>query len=226
MSSETITLWSDLSCPWATLAMHTLHAAAARRNIKPLIDHRAFPLELFNRMPTPKYIVDAEIVTIAGHLPELGWRRWSAPDSTYPVTILPAMEAVQAAKGEAVGGLAASDELDSALRKAFFVDGRCISLHSVILEVAEECPSVNTSALAAALAAGAGRAELYQQYETAQGPQVQGSPHLFGPNGFAAHNPGVTYHWTSPPPAGGFPRLDAYDPTWAEDLLDSLRQAS
>ncbi|MGH3802082.1 MAG: hypothetical protein ACRDTD_18500 [Pseudonocardiaceae bacterium] len=72
---------------------------------------------LFDQQPTPKYIVDAEIVTIGARRPELGWQRWTGHEFSYPVTTLPALEAVQAAKDPAVGGLRASDELDSALRR-------------------------------------------------------------------------------------------------------------
>jgi hypothetical protein len=83
--------------------LHTLRSAAEDRGQDVLIDHRAFPLELFNRMSTPKSIVDAEMVVIAGRRPELGWRPWSAADHTYPVTTLPAMEAVQVAKHLTLG---------------------------------------------------------------------------------------------------------------------------
>ncbi|WP_018685538.1 DsbA family oxidoreductase [Actinokineospora enzanensis] len=220
-AARTVTVWSDLGCPWATLALHTLRTVATERAETVLIDHRVFPLELFNEMPTPKHILDAEIVTIAGHRPEVGWRLWAAAESTYPVTMLPAMEAVQAAKSAEVGGLVASDELDAALRKAFYTDQRCVSIPSVILDVAKECPSVNSEALAEAIARGAGRAEVYRDWRIAQGPSVQGSPHLFAANGYAEHNPGVVYHWTNRPPLG-FPRLDDYDPAWAHKLIDSL----
>lgn len=220
----TITVWSDIGCPWAALALHTLHTVARDRDQEILVDHRAFPLELLNRRSTPKYVLDAEIVAIAGHWPELGWRSWSAPEWTYPVTTLPALEAVQAAKQPAVGGLPASDELDTALRKAFYIDGQCISVHPVILDVAEQCQRVNTDALAAALARGDGRAQVYEQCSVAQGPQIQGSPHLFATDGFAVHNPGATYHWTIRPGVG-FPRLERYDPTWADELLDLLATA-
>lgn len=217
-----LTVWSDIGCPWATLALHTLHAAARRREQPLLVDHRAFPLELFNRRPTPQQIVDAEIVVLAAHRPELGWRMWGGRESEYPVTTLPALEAVQAAKLPDVGGLAAADELDTALRRAFYVESRCISMHSVILDIAEDCPAVDEAALADALARGVGRAEVYQQWRTAQGPEIQGSPHLFTAGGFAAHNPGAHYAWTAAPDEGGFPRLDSYDPSWAEHLLDGL----
>lgn len=216
-----VTVWSDITCPWATVSMHMLHAAAVDAGREVVVDHRAFPLELFNRMPTPKGIIDAEIVTIAGHLPELGWQPWSGPDWTYPVTVLPSMEAVQAAKRPEVGGLLASDQLDSALRSAFFADSRCISIHSVILDVAASCSRVDVDALADALARGIGRAEVYQDWRVAGGGKVQGSPHVFTANGYSAHNPGARYHWTGKPPAG-LPRLDAYDRAWAADLRDRL----
>ncbi|SFL36566.1 DsbA family oxidoreductase [Geodermatophilus ruber] len=220
-----VTVWSDIGCPWASLALHTLHRRAAERDDPLLVDHRAFPLELFNRRGTPKLIIDVEVVAIAAHCPDLGWRPWTQPDSTYPVTMLPAMEAVQAAKDPAVGGLRASDELDAALRRAFYAEGRCISVHSVILDVAEQCAHVDAAALAGALARGAGRREVYAQWEVAQRPDVQGSPHLFAAGGFATHNPGATYHWTAAPP-DGFPRLEEYRTEWAEELLDLLSRGA
>ncbi|MFJ9644055.1 DsbA family protein [Streptomyces sp. NPDC101206] len=221
-NSPTVTVWSDIGCPWASLALHTLNDAVDRRQLDLQIDHRAFPLELFNSEPTPKFIVDPEIVTIAANRPELGWRLWSGRPETYPVTTLPALEAVQAAKDPAIGGLRGSDELDRALRTAFYVDSKCISLHSVILELAEGCEHVDAEALAAALARGSGRAEVYEQWRIAQGPGIQGSPHLFAADGYASHNPGATFTWTRSPYEGGFPRLDAYSTDWADELLDAL----
>ncbi|MEJ7702874.1 MAG: DsbA family protein [Geodermatophilaceae bacterium] len=224
----TITVWSDLSCPWATLALHTLRLAARRRGVDMLIDHRAFPLELFNRSPTPKELVDAEVTVIAGHIPDLGWQLWHGPTHAYPSTLLPAMEAVQAAKDPTVGGLWASDELDQALRHAFFVDSQCISIHPVILDIAERCVTVDHRELARLLAEGRGRAEVYRQWRTAQGHDVQGSPHLFTAGGIAVHNPGATSHWTARPPLGfplaqhGLPVFEHYDSTWPEALLDDL----
>jgi len=100
-------------------------------------------------LPTPKELVEAEVTVIAGRIPDLGWQLWHGPAYAYPATLLPAMEAVQAAKDPAVGGLRASDELDQALRHAFFVDSQCISIHPVILEIAEHCETVDHRALGA-----------------------------------------------------------------------------
>lgn len=217
----TITMWADLGCPWATLALDTLHAEAQRLRIELLVDHRVFPLELFNKMPTPKHIVESEIVAIAGQLPDLGWRLWQEPAATYPVTMLPAMEAVQAAKDPGIGGLAASDQLDAALRRAYLAQSRCISMPSVILEVADECPLVDTDRLADAIARGAGRAEVYRDWREAKETPIQGSATLYGSDGVAVHNPGATYRWSKPggPADGGFPVLESYSRTWAAEML-------
>ncbi len=72
--------------------------------------------------------------------PRAGWQPWAAPDHAWPVTMLPPMEAVQAAK---LQSLAAAEELDRGLRRAFWGESRCISLRHVILEVATECDSVD-----------------------------------------------------------------------------------
>jgi predicted DsbA family dithiol-disulfide isomerase len=221
-----LTVWSDIGCPWASAALHSLGAAAERIGHPLLIDHRAFPLELFNRRPTPKHIVESEIVAIAARRPELGWRLWAAREWEYPVTTLPPMEAVQAAKHPDVGGLRASTELDAALRRGYYVDSRCVSLRPVILEIAGECPHVDAGALAEALADGAGSSALHQDWRTASGPSVQGSPHLFAEDGVlppeGVHNPGASYAWTGDPDDGGFPRLDEYRTEWADQLVGAL----
>lgn len=226
------TVWSDVGCPWATLALSTLADRASARGVPLVIDHRAFPLELFNRMPTPKILVDAEVVAIAGAFPALGWQLWGAAEYTYPGTLLPSLEAVQAAKAEAVGGLPASTQLDAALRRAYFVESRAISVHPVLLEVAAECDMVDAEALAEALSEGQGRREVYRDWRLAGGWRVQGSPHLFAAGGAVAmHNPGVRCHWTGRPPldfpvrAHGVPVLDSYDASWADELLDRLQPA-
>lgn len=219
--SPILTVWSDIGCPWATLALRTVRTAIAEKNAVVRINHRAFPLELFNSAPTPQNIVDPEIVAIASLLPELQWRCWAAPASSYPVTTVPAMAAVQAAKDREVGGMRASDQLDAALRHAFYIDHQCISIPSVILDVARTCPDLDSGQLEQRLADGGGIAALYRDYAQARSSSVQGSPVIETADGARHHNPGATYHWTSPPPAG-FVRLEQYDPTWAHTLIDHI----
>lgn len=219
-----VTFWSDLGCPWATLALDTLRRAARERGVPLEIDHRVFPLELFNSMPTPKRIIDAEIVAMAGMLPELGWTMWFGPLAEYPVTMLPPMAAVQAAKHPDVGGLRASDQLDEALRRAYYVESRCISMPSVISEVALECPDLDAAALGRLIERGAGCAEIYSDFRIAGGDDVQGSPHLFTSAGFDGHNPGADYAWTAGPPHG-LPRVNAYDTSWVDAVINSIAAA-
>ncbi|HEX5402922.1 MAG TPA: dithiol-disulfide isomerase [Pseudonocardiaceae bacterium] len=214
-----VTVWSDIGCPWASLALHVLRDRARERAMRLLIDHRAFPLELFNAEPTPKRTLDADVAVLSEYRPELGWAGWQRPDWQYPVTTLLAMEAVQAAKDPTIGGLLGSDELDEALRQAFFAESRCISLHSEILDVAAGCPHVHNEALADALAEGTHRAALHHQWRVASRPDIQGSPHLFTATGYAEHNPGVRFHR-----AGDEPVIDHFDTRWTDELLDRLRE--
>jgi predicted DsbA family dithiol-disulfide isomerase len=46
-----VTVWSDIGCPWAGLALHTLHDAATECSVDLLIDYRVFPLELAHADP-------------------------------------------------------------------------------------------------------------------------------------------------------------------------------
>ena len=217
--SDVVTIWSDIGCPWASLALHTLQSRARDRDVDVLVDHRAFPLELFNPRATPKAIIDVEVTAIAGLVPSLGWRPWTGRESEYAVSTLPAMAAVQAAKATSVGGLRGSNELDGALRRAFYERGRCISVHAEILQAAATCPSVYLPALEAALERGQGHAAVFAQWHTARNLPVQGSPQFFVGERYAEHNPGVEYHWTAPP-GEGFTRVDRYDTKWADEVLD------
>ena len=149
----TIAAWTDLSCPWSHVAVWRLWDARRRLKLGDRVrfDHRVFPLELFNSEPTPHPLIAAQAGVCASLAPRAGWRVWQAPLTEWPVTMLPPMEAVQAAKEQ---GLAASEQLDRGLRRAFWGESRCISLRHVILEVANECEAIDV----AATDRGAGRA--------------------------------------------------------------------
>ena len=203
------------------MALRTLRLAIQNHDDAVSINHRAFPLELFNGEPTPRRIVDPEIVAIASLIPALRWECWAGPASTYPVTMLPAMAAVQAAKDPGAGGLRASDQLDEALRHAFYTDHRCISIPAVILDIARECSEVDDARLEQLLAKGAGIDAIYTDFHQAKSIPIQGSPVVESPDGSRRHNPGTTYHWTGKPPRG-FPRLENYETQWADDLLTSI----
>lgn len=214
----TIVVYSDTGCPWAHLAVHRLLSARAEMGLdnEVVLDHRPFALELANKEPTQKRLLDAEIPLLGGLDPSAGWQMWQGEEWAWPVTILPAMEAVQAAKEQ---GLPASEQLDRALRVAFFGLSRCISLRSEILDVAAGCPQVDVDRLAAALDDGRARRAVIDQHRQAlEGGEVQGSPHLFLPDGTDCHNPGIDMRWEGQP-GRGFPVILQDDPSIYGDLL-------
>jgi len=219
VSPNTLAVWSDLSCPWSHAVVWRLHDARRRLSLEQRVafDHHAFPLELFNSEPTPRPRREAEWEVAATLAPRAGWQRWSAPDHAWPVTMLPPMEAVQAAKRQSLGAAA---ELDRALRRAFWAESRCISLRHVILEVAAECEGVDLGALADAIDDGRARAALFDDWAVARGDEVRGSAHLFAPDGTNAQNPGITIGWrTEGEPAGGVPVIEADRPSAIDDLV-------
>jgi predicted DsbA family dithiol-disulfide isomerase len=189
-----VVIYGDIACPWATCAISRL--VRTRRDLgldgHVRVDHRAFPLELVNERPTPKPTLDAETPVAAGLEPDFGFQLWTEPEWKWPGTVLFALEAVQAAKDQ---GLAVSEQLDVALRKAMFRDCRCISLRSVVLDVASSCAGLDVKALTKALDDGVGRRSVLQQLEAAEATDVKGSPHLFLPDGSDVHNPGIAMHW-------------------------------
>jgi predicted DsbA family dithiol-disulfide isomerase len=213
----TITIWSDVGCPWASLLVWRLHARRAALGLEDAVrlEHRCFPLELVNERPTPRAVVDAEVAALAPLVPDAGWRPWERDASAYPVTTLPALEAVQAAKAQ---GLDASERLDLALRQAFWRDNRCISLRHEVLAAAESA-GVDVPALGAALDAGTARQAVIDDWRAAtEDGAADGSPHVFLPDGTSAFNPGVEQHWEGPKP-GGRPVVDRDDVAALDDLL-------
>lgn len=214
---STIVVYADLGCPWAHLAVHRIHQARSELGLRNrvLFDIRPFPLELFNEQPTPKRTLDAEIVAVGTLDPSAGWQMWQGDTHAYPVTTLPPMEAVEAAKEQ---GLRASEQLDRALRKAFFRDSRCISLRHVIRDVAEDCSEVDADKLLAALDEGRARPALMEHCRVGGSDEVKGSPHVFLPDGRESHNPGIEMHWEGEH-GKGFPVVDSFRPEVYEELL-------
>ena len=216
-SPGTVVVWSDLACPWAHVAVARLHRVRDDLGLADRVrfDHHAFPLELVNERPTPKPVLDAEISAAGALEPGAGWQVWQGDEWTYPVTTLPALEAVQAAKEQS---LQASEALDRGLRLALFAESRCISLRSVILSVAERTAGVDADALAEAIDDGRARRAVMDDFAEATGDTVQGSPHLFLPGGTAMHNPGVEMRWEGEK-GKGFPVVESDRPGVYADLL-------
>jgi predicted DsbA family dithiol-disulfide isomerase len=214
----TLEVWSDLGCPWSHVIVWRLHDARRRLGLEGRVafDHHAFPLELFNSEPTPRREREAEWPVAAQLAPRAGWQAWAAPEHMWPVTMLPPMEAVQAAK---LQSLAAAEELDRGLRRAFWGESRCISLRHVILEVATTCDVVDVGVLTAALDEGRARHALFDDWAVARTDEVRGSAHLFAPDGTNAQNPGITIGWLGGEDGSGFATIEADDPAAVDDLV-------
>lgn len=219
----TIVFFSDIGCPWASLTVHRLRRRRSELGLDDgvRIDHRCFPLELFNERLTPRTTVEAEVAVIGAYEPALRWTAWRRADFTYPSTLLLPLEAVQAAKSAAVGGLRASEDLDAALRHAWYAESRSIHLYAELIDVARACDSVDVSALDASIRSGRGRAAVFEQWAQATANGVQGSPHLFLADGHDVHNPGITLELTD----GKLPRITADDPSVYDDILHSAAES-
>ena len=193
-----ILIYSDIGCPWASLAIHRLHLARDRAGLVDQVsfDHRAFPLELFNGEPTAPAALEEEVRAITEAEPDLGWTYWDKDAHLHPLTTLPALEAVQAAKQQ---GLRASEELDLELRAAFFGRSRPISMQHEILDAARGCPAVDVGELEKALVEGSARPRIFEQKTEAEREDVTGSPHLFLADGSDFHNPGIEFSWEGEP---------------------------
>jgi predicted DsbA family dithiol-disulfide isomerase len=217
-SPDTIVVFADLNCSFAHVAVHRLHETRLRLGLAGRIwfDLRAFPLELFNREVNSRPGVDSEIAVLGSVEPAAGWRLWQGPDWSYPVTTLPALEAVEAAKAQ---GWDASEQLDRALRRAFWASGRCISMRHVILEVADETGAVDVARLAGALDDGRARSAVTRQYESARHGRVTCSPHVFLHDGTNSANPGISARWVNGPFGRGYPFIDEDRPAVYEELL-------
>ncbi|SDO15440.1 DsbA family protein [Geodermatophilus sp. DSM 45219] len=209
----TVAVYTDVVCAWSTVALHRFYAARSRLGLDGAvrIDHRLFLLEDVNSFAIPMRMLNAELPVVGQLEPDLGITPWQGQPSDWPVTVLLANEAVHAAKTQSP---AAAEQLDMALRLAFFRDSRCISMLHEVLDVARGCDAVDAGALAAALDDGRARGPMMADYRAHAG-EVQGSPHFFLADGSDVHNPGTEQHSS----AAGYPVVDSDDPSVYDDLV-------
>lgn len=219
----TVTVFTDIMCGWSTIALHRFYRArdAAGLTGRLHVDLQLFLLEDINQIALNSRIIEPEIPVVGALEPDLHFTPWQRHPSEWPVTSLPANEAVHAARAQSP---AAAEELDMALRLAFWRDSRCISMRHEILAVADECPGVDTDQLRQMIDTGAARAPMMQSY-LAHCEDVQGSPHFFLADGTNTHNPGITMHQEGSPGAG-FLVVDSDDPSVYDDLVRKAAQAA
>jgi predicted DsbA family dithiol-disulfide isomerase len=211
-----ITVFSDVLCGWATVALHHLYRARRQAGLDQVvtIDHQLFLLEDVNHMAINTKIVEGEKPVVGALVEELRFKPWQRDPSEFPVTSMLANEAVQAAKEQSPR---AAEELDMALRVGFWSDSRCISMLHEILDVAQGCASVDAEQLREALDEGRARGAMMRTYRRHR-DDVQGSPHLFFADGHDVHNPGVAMHQVGETGAG-FLVVDRHDTAVYEQLV-------
>ncbi len=217
VASGTIVVFSDLTCPFAHVAIHRLFTARARLGLDEHVrlDHHAFPIELLNSTPGTRHGSDSEIPVLGPLEPDAGWQIWQGPDYHYPSTVLLAFEAVRAVKAQS---LELSERFDRSVRRAFWAESRPIHLHHELLAIATNIDGVDVDALDHALRHGTHRRDIFDDLETVRSGTVRMSPHLFLPDGTDITNPGLSVHWQGEW-AKGFPVIDRDDRNTYDDIV-------
>lgn len=202
-----VEVWSDIHCPWALIAVHRLRAARDRHGLDVTFAPRPWPLEWVNGHGTPHAIVTTETAALASHEPGL-FNRYA--DSSWPSTFLPAFELVAAA--ERVHGLRAAEDVDHALRLAFFRDGVDVSvlagLRHALRLAAQTDPDLDVDRVVEVWMHDNPRSDVAHAFRRSKELPIQGSPQIFWPDGTTTHNPGMTDHSWS----GDLVRIGSTDP--------------
>jgi len=212
--TTTVTVWSDVHCPWAAVAVHRLRAARDASGVDVVFDQRPWPLELVNGQGTPRHILANEVPVLASQEEEL-FSAYRA--DSWPSTFLPSFELIAAARR--VHGLRAAEDVDYHLRLAFFRDsvdvGIRAGLERALESAAKANPALDAAAILRVWETEPVRADVIADYDRSRGLPIQGSPQIFWPDGTTTHNPGMTDHaWVR-----GIPRLRSADPEAAARLL-------
>src|SRR4051794_25772440 len=213
MTTE-VDIWSDIHCPWAYVAVHRLRRARDAHRLDVVFVPRAWPLEWVNGRGTPRDIVTTETAALASCEPEL-FTAYSG--ESWPSTFLPAFELVAAARRRY--GLRAAEDVDFALRVAFFRDSVDVSIRAGLADALVIANGLNADVVPAEVEdvwlSANPRADVAQDFRVSGGLPIQGSPQIFWPDGSTTHNPGMTDHrWR-----GGLVHIGHTEPGEAERLL-------
>lgn len=220
----TIVVFSDLTCPFAHIAIHRLFTARDRLGLGAAVRivHRCFPIELLNATPGTRHGSDSEIPVLGQLEPDAGWQLWQGADYHYPNTVLPAFEAVQAAQAQS---LDVSERFDRALRRAFWAESRPIQHHHELVAIARTVDGLDVDQLEHALRHGTHRHAIFDDLDVVRTGAVSLSPHVFLPDGTDVANPGLAVRWHGEW-AKGFPVVERDDPSVYDELLTRASASS
>ncbi len=184
----TIEVFSDIHCPWAYLATFRLRQLEPEWQGRIRLAWRCLPLEVVNSRGTPKRIIDQELPYLLQVEPDIPARPWRRAEWEYPVTLLPAFEALKCAQAQ---GDQAAYTMNWALRRAFFAESRCISLRHVLIDIARES-GVDVARFTADFDSGRYKHLVMEESERGWNTlKVNGSPTLVLPSGEQHSNPGT-----------------------------------
>lgn len=180
MDPVRIAVYADLYCPYAYITMYRLRQLREDYRGRVSIAHKSLALEYVNREPTPKAVLDAELPILMLEEPDIPYEPWHTELSAWPVTMWPAFEAVACAERQ---GLDLADDLDWAIRVAFFAESQCVSMRHVLLDLAERV-GLNMQRFTADLDSGAAKQQVIDDArEGWERLKVPGSPTLVLPSG-------------------------------------------
>ena len=183
-----IALYADLACPYAYIAAYRLRQLRDAYRGRVIVVHKCLALEYVNRQPTPKPTLDSEIPILMLQQPDLPWQPWHAPLWQWPVTIWPAFEAVKCAERQSAE---LADDLAWAIRTAFFVESRCISMRDVLLALAAQV-GLEMSRFTADFDSGHAKPQVIAEArEGWEQLKVAGSPSFVLPSGRQISNLGL-----------------------------------
>lgn len=175
-----IELYSDVHCPYAYLTAYRLRQLGDEYRHKIAIVHRSLSLEYINNRSTPKQILDNETPIILLEEPGIPYQPWFRPASEWPVTMWPAFEAIKCAERQS---FEQADDLDWAIRQAFFAESRCISMRHVLFELAKQV-GLDMDRFTADFDGGLGKRAVLEEAQMGwETLKVEGSPTFVLPSG-------------------------------------------
>lgn len=184
----TIEVFSDIHCPWGYLATFRLRQLEQEWQGRVRLAWRCLPLEVVNSRGTPKRIIDQELPYLLQVEPDIPARPWRRAEWEYPVTLLPAFEALKCAEAQ---GDQAAYTMNWALRRAFFAESRCISLRHVLIDIARES-GLDVARFTDDFDSGRYKHLVMEESERGWNIlKVNGSPTLVLPSGEQRPNPGT-----------------------------------
>lgn len=203
-----ITIWSDLHCPWAYVAVLRLHRMRDHLRADGVeFELRAFPRELAEQRGIDAGRTSREMVALA-QLEPTAFSTYRG--DAWPTTSLPAFEAQKwgFSLGQEIG-----ERFDLALRRAFFLHGHNLSLRHELTAVAA-AEGLSDEQLGAALDDGRFRKAVTADFTEAVDAGVEGSPQVVLPDGTTHYNPGITYRVER-----GIPIVQSDHPSVYEELI-------